>query len=518
MAEVNIPGIVGIVVFYLLILAVGIWASRRRKAGEEEVMLAGRSIGTYVGIFTLTGKAGYPWVFLLNPPLELHAPEGWEPCCISTAASCLSGGLAFAKIMRQREYFTMLDPFQEKYGPRMGGLLFIPALLGEIFWSAAILAALGATVSVVVNLDRVTSIIVSACISVFYTLIGGFYSVVYTDIIQLLSIFVGLWISVPFAMTNPAVSSISVDSKEWVGELSVEQLGPWMDYALLLMFGGMPWQIYFQRALACKTPRKAQIVSFVASLCCLVMPIPAVLIGAVGVKTDWTKTSFYTPPEGNVTNQTAAVTFDKAMILPMVLQYLTPTPVSFVGLGAVAAAVMSSTDSSFVSASSMFSHNVYKLIFRQNASDREILWVIRIAIFGVAVLATSLSLVVKSIYSLFALCSDLVYVILFPQLCCVIYLPSANTYGSFMGYILGLILRVGGGEKNIGLKPFIKYPYYNETDGQLFPFRTLAMIVSLTTIVVVSYLLKYLFEKEMIPLKYDFLHCFKKYALEKSAA
>ena len=43
------------------------------------------------------------------------------------------------------------------------------------------------------------------------------------------------WISVPFAMTHPAVSSISVDSKEWVGELSVKQLGPWMDYALLLV-------------------------------------------------------------------------------------------------------------------------------------------------------------------------------------------------------------------------------------------------------------------------------------------
>lgn len=38
---------------------------------------------------------------------------------------------------------TMLDPFQLKYGQRMGGLLFIPALLGEVFWSAAILAALG---------------------------------------------------------------------------------------------------------------------------------------------------------------------------------------------------------------------------------------------------------------------------------------------------------------------------------------------------------------------------------------
>ena len=94
--------------------------------------------------------------------------------------------------MRRREYFTILDPFQEKYGARMGGLLFIPALLGDIFWSAAILAALGATISVVLNLDRIPSIIASACIAIFYTLIGGFYSVVYTDVIQLTCIFVGL--------------------------------------------------------------------------------------------------------------------------------------------------------------------------------------------------------------------------------------------------------------------------------------------------------------------------------------
>ena len=53
----------------------------------------------------------------------------------------------------------------------------------------------------------------------------------------------------------------------------------------------------------------------------------------------------------------------------MVLQYLTPTAVSFVGLGAVSAAVMSSADSSFLSASSMFARNVYKLIFRQNVSN-----------------------------------------------------------------------------------------------------------------------------------------------------
>ena len=53
------------------------------------------------------------------------------------------GGFFFAKKMRSQGYVTMLDPFSQKYGERMGGLLYIPALLGEVFWSAAILAALG---------------------------------------------------------------------------------------------------------------------------------------------------------------------------------------------------------------------------------------------------------------------------------------------------------------------------------------------------------------------------------------
>ena len=53
------------------------------------------------------------------------------------------------------------------------------------------------------------------------------------------------------------------------------------------------------------------------------------------------------------------------MILPMVMQYLCPSWVTFIGLGAVSAAVMSSADSSVLSASAMFARNIYKLIFRQ---------------------------------------------------------------------------------------------------------------------------------------------------------
>lgn len=53
------------------------------------------------------------------------------------------------------------------------------------------------------------------------------------------------------------------------------------------------------------------------------------------------------------------------MILPIVLQYLCPVYISFFGLGAVSAAVMSSADSSILSASSMFARNIYQLSFRQ---------------------------------------------------------------------------------------------------------------------------------------------------------
>lgn len=68
---INIGGIVAIVVFYLLILFVGIWAAKKKGNGgesEEEVMLAGRNIGLFVGIFTMTGT----YKQIQNIPIQLH--------------------------------------------------------------------------------------------------------------------------------------------------------------------------------------------------------------------------------------------------------------------------------------------------------------------------------------------------------------------------------------------------------------------------------------------------------------
>ena len=94
--------------------------------------------------------------------------------------------------MREANFKTMLEPFEEKYGVVMTALLFVPAVTAEMFWSAAILSALGSTLTVIAGLEDTVAVIVSAVIVVLYTLAGGLFSVAYTDIVQLICIFIGL--------------------------------------------------------------------------------------------------------------------------------------------------------------------------------------------------------------------------------------------------------------------------------------------------------------------------------------
>ena len=139
------------------------------------------------------------------------------------------------------------------------------------------------------------------------------------------------------------------------------------------------------------------------------------------------------------------------------------------------------------------------------ASPKELVWVIRFGIFVVAAIATIMGLTIDTIYGLWYLCSDLVFVMLFPHLLGAVHFPFVNIYGAVIAYPLGLILRLGGGEPLISLKPFIKYPYYNDVDGQLFPFRLLSMLVTLATLLIISYIVRHLFESGILPKKYDIL-------------
>jgi len=124
-------------------------------------------------------------------------------------------------------------------------------------------------------------------------------------------------------------------------------------------------------------------LSFCAAVGCIVLAMPPVLIGAIAKSTslyrnfnnlidvcsvflDWNMTDYDIKQDIRSPEATK-------LILPLVLLHLCPKFVAFVGLGAVSAAVMSSADSSVLSASSMFARNVWKLVFRNQVCNYDII-------------------------------------------------------------------------------------------------------------------------------------------------
>ncbi|XP_051939264.1 high affinity choline transporter 1-like [Hippocampus zosterae] len=522
----NVPGLVVMAAFYLLILGTGIWASMRSRKeekkckgdGMEITLLAGRNINLLVGVFTLTAT----WVgggFILGIAEATYNPTlgaVWALMPVPYVVTFFLGGFFFAKPMRENKYVTMMDPFQKKYGNFLSSVLILPALIADVLWVSRTLVSLGGTMSVILDLSYVYSIVISAVVAVVYTLLGGLYSVAYTDVIQLTLIFISLWVCVPFLLTNPHSVDISLTAYNqtfqapWVGKVELNEAGKWFDDFMLLALGGLAYQAFYQRILSASSYKQAQFTCFISSSFCLVLGIPSVLVGAVAASTDWNSTSYGLP--------TPYVRGEVGSILPIALQYLTPTYVSIIGIGAVAGAVMSSMDSALLSSASLFSSNIYKNIIRKQASDREMQWVIRISVVVVGLAGTGLTFLDSSVLVFWLVGVDMSYTIMFPQLVCVLFFKASNGYGATVGFLMGITLRIMSGEPLVNLPPVIRFPNCRlNAEGKLtqyFPFRTVIMLSSLVSIVVVSWLLSLAFDNGLLPEKWD-VYMVKKRKLSK---
>jgi high affinity choline transporter 7 len=452
----------------------GLWASRRTDGGGfSDMVLAGRRLGLGVGVFTMTATwvdGGY-----INGTVEqtysagllyVQAPWGY-------ALSLLIGGLWFAPLMRRHGFTTLLDPFHRRFGKNAAALLYIPAVTGEVFWTAAILTALGTTFGIILDLDFSWSIVLSASIVVIYTITGGLWAVAITDVAQLIVLVIGLWIVVPFVASAVGGLGPALDTyrTQMAAAPSKVNWWAWGDSMLLLVFGGIPWHVYFQRVLAARDEATARRLSIIAAACCVLAAVPPVLIGVMARSADWVALGLAAP--------------DPALVLPYVLRHLTPPLVAAIGLGAVSAAVMSSVDSSILSASTMGAWNVYRPLVNPSASDASLTRVVRRTVLVVGIAATLIARQVRSIYTLWVLCSDLVYCVLFPQLVLALWDPKANRWGSFAGMTVAAALRGAAGEPLLGLPRLLPLPV-DAAGLDTLPIKTLAMLAGLVTMWAVS--------------------------------
>lgn len=487
------PGLLLMMVLYSAIYYVGTVTISKKGVKTDDMLVAGRSMPIWLSVFTVTSTwagGGY-----ITGTAESVYSSGfvWTQAPWAYSISLILGGIFFARKMRRYEFMTMLDPMEARFGKKMASVLYIPALLGEIFWAAAVLVALGTTFSLILGLDFSIAIIISAVVALAYTIVGGLWAVAFTDLIQFPFMFFGLFLVLPFAFAQvggvgEAFSHYAANMSDtltflpplmgWKDPAWGNYYWNWWDYALLLVFGGIPWQIYFQRVLAARSVNAAMWISIAGGILCALVALPSALIGIAGYNADWQALGTSAPE-------------NPSMILSYVFKYMTPGIVGAIGLGALASAVLAAVSASMLSASGMAGWNVYRPLVRPQATQPELRRVIRTAILIVGTAATIIALKTKSVYVLWYLCSDLVYVLLFPPLVLSLFYKYANTYGAMAGFIVSLVLRIGGGEPMLGLPPFLPYPMV-EDGVVLFPFRTFAMLCGLMTIIVVSYFTRHI--------------------------
>jgi high affinity choline transporter 7 len=252
-------------------------------------------------------------------------------------------------------------------------------------------------------------------------------------------------------------------SNLWTGTARIE----WWDVSMMLIFGGIPWNCYFQRVLSCKTPRDARRQSVLAGVLTIAFTVPPLLMGVAAFAYPWSP------------DDLARLRASPAEAMPLLFAKAVPPLIGLLGLAAIIGAVTSSFSSSILSAGSMLSWNCLKRLVWPSLSVRDMKRVIRSSILLFGALATVLALKVQSVQALWFFTSDLVFVLLFPQILFALFDPKANRSGSIAAFVVSFVLRLGGGEPLLGLPAFIDYP-------DTVPFRTLAAAVGLVLLPLVS--------------------------------
>jgi len=502
-----------ITILYAIFLFIGWLAARRVREGTPaDLLVAGRAMPLWLATLTMTAT----WV---DGGYLLGTAEGAYRSSLSSGLqgglffglSLILGGVFFAGRMRRYAFTTLIDPFEVRFGKQWAVVLFLPAILAEIFWSAELLVAIGSTFSVLLGHSLVIGIISAAIVVVAYTMLGGMWSVAYTDALQLVLVLLGLLIALPFVFDAvggmwPALSNYLAARAERGSFLpplrpagsfwTLPALVSWWDVSLMLMLGGIPWNCYFQRVLACRSPGHARWHSILAGLLTIGLTLPPLLFGVAAFSYPWP------------TEVLAELQATPARTLPLVFRHLVPGLVMLLGFGAIVSAVTSSFSSSILSAASMFSWNGVHRLIRPDLSMVAIRRIIRGSILVLGLLAVLLALKVQSVQALWFFTSDLVFVLLFPQLLWALYDPQANRFGSIAAFLVSLVLRIGGGEPLFGIPPTIPYPelfvalipaglidlqtswiaqWYDPVTGALlFPFKVLAAVVGLLLLPIIS--------------------------------
>lgn len=179
------PTLAALAGYLLLQFGIGAYIARRLRS-EDDYLVAGRTLGwglgpftifaTWFGAETVIGAAGT--VYSEGVGATSAEPFGYALCLLLM-------GLFFAAPLWRRGLTTLADLYAQRYSARVAQLAAIVLIPGSLLWAAAQVRAFGQVLTVAApELDLGIGIGVAALLTIAYTSLGGMLADAITDLLQ----------------------------------------------------------------------------------------------------------------------------------------------------------------------------------------------------------------------------------------------------------------------------------------------------------------------------------------------
>lgn len=180
-----------LVIYKLLLIGIGFWASSRNK-NEEDFFLGGRGLGPVVAAISYSASASSAWTLLglSGAAYVMGLSVLWIAggSCIGMLVAWFWVGPRLMEHSRRKNQLTVTDFLADdtRGGARKAIVLTASAIIifSFTFYVAAQFQGAGNTFSSSFGLSMTSSIILGATIIMIYTLLGGFWAVSVTDTVQ----------------------------------------------------------------------------------------------------------------------------------------------------------------------------------------------------------------------------------------------------------------------------------------------------------------------------------------------
>ena len=378
--------ILSVLVLYLLILlTIGIWGSRESQS-IQGYYVAGKKLPAWVIAFSsnATGESAWLLLGLTGMGYAIGIQALWIVLgeVLGVAAGWIFVARPFKRLTDQYQAITVADFLEEHFHDSSHAIRILSAgivLTMVTAYTAAQLTASGKAFNSFLGINYETGVIIGITIILFYTTVGGFKAVAYSDVIQGTLMFAGLillpttaiiqsggWTSTfnKLAAINPQlVAPMGRQGFSTEGILSaISFLG------IGLAFLGAPQLLV--RFIAARDEKEIVRARFLAIICILVFDLGAVLTGIAG------RTLFpdLTDPE---------------TIMPILSDHLFPAFIAGIFFVIVLAAMMSTVDSLLLLASSVVVRDLIQKTFKSTLSDIQLSLtgkVITVIIGGIALI------------------------------------------------------------------------------------------------------------------------------------